>query len=87
MQLPFLEKRHRDIHNEQKTLFDWTLDDIRIEKIISAPIWACQALIWVTKHFLEISALHVTHCPKLLSCAISRKTNDANLRKCPTFFS
>ena len=33
------------------------LDDIRIEKIILAPIWACYALIWATNPFLEISAL------------------------------
>ena len=31
--------------------------------------------------FLEDSApLHIRHCPKLQHCAISRKTNDANLR-------
>ena len=40
------------------------------------------ALIWVTKIFFEVSALlDVRHCPKLQSCAISRKTNDVNLRK------
>ena len=55
--------------------FEWTLDDIRIEKIISAPIRN-------TKLFLEVSALRdVTHCVKLRSCALSRKTNDATLRK------
>ena len=32
--------------------------------------------------FLEVSALlDIRHCPKLQSCAISRKANDANLRK------
>ena len=32
--------------------------------------------------FSEVSALlDVTHCPKLQPCAISRKTNDATLRK------
>ena len=32
--------------------------------------------------FFEASALlNVRHCPNLQSCAISRKTNDANLRK------
>ena len=31
---------------------------------------------------LEVSTLlDVRHCPKLQSCAISRKSNDANLRK------
>ena len=51
------------------------LNGIRIEKIILTPIWA-------TKLFLEVSALpNVRHCPKLQSCAISRKTNDATLRK------
>ena len=55
--------------------FEWKLDDIRIEKIISAPISA-------TKYFLEISALlDVRHYPKLQSCTISRKYNDATLRK------
>ena len=35
-----------------------------------------------TFFFFEVSAiLDVTHCPKLQFCAISRKTNDANLRK------
>ena len=54
--------------------FEWTLDDIRIEKIILAPIWA-------TKHFLEVSALlNVIDCHKLQSCAISRETNNATLR-------
>ena len=34
------------------------------------------------KFFLEVSVLlEVRRCPKLQSCAISRKTNDANLRK------
>ena len=34
------------------------------------------------KIFLEDSALlDLRHCPKLQSYAISRKTNDANLRK------
>ena len=32
--------------------------------------------------FLEVSALlDVRHCPKLQSCVISSKTDDANLRK------
>ena len=55
--------------------FEWTLDDIRIEKIISVPILA-------TKFFLEVSSLlDARHCTKPQSCAISRKTNDATLRK------
>ena len=55
--------------------FEWTLDDIRIEKIISAPIPAKNS-------FLEVSALlDVRHCPKLKSCAMSRKYKDATLRK------
>ena len=49
--------------------------DNRIEKIISAPILT-------TKNVLEVLALlDVRHCPKLQSCAISRKSNDATLRK------
>ena len=30
---------------------DWTLDNIKIENIILAPIWACYALIWATNIF------------------------------------
>ena len=68
--------------------FEWMLKNIRLEKIISAPIWA-------TILFSELSALlDVRHCPKLQSCAISRKTNDATLRTpppppppCQIFFS
>ena len=55
--------------------FEWKLDDIRMEKIISATILA-------TKYFLEVSALlDIRHYPKLQSCAISRKHNNATLRK------
>ena len=51
--------------------FEWTLDNIRIEKIILASIWA-------TKLFLEVSALiDIRHCLKLQS----RKTNDGTFRK------
>ena len=40
------------------------LNDIIIEKIISA-------LIWATRYFLEVSALvDVRHCPKMQSCAV-----------------
>ena len=52
--------------------FESTLDDIRTEKIISVPIWATQKILW------EVSALlDVRYCPKLQSCAILKKTNDA----------
>ena len=55
--------------------FEWKLDDIRMEKIISTTILA-------TKYFLEVSALlDIRHYPKLQSCAISRKHNNATLRK------
>ena len=55
--------------------FEWKLDDIRMEKIISTTILA-------TKYFLEVSALlDIRHYPKLQSCAISRKYNNATLRK------
>ena len=54
---------------------EWTLNNVKMVKFISTPIWA-------TKFFLEVSALlDVRHCNKLQSCAISRKTNDATLRK------
>ena len=47
--------------------FEWTVDNIRIEKTISAPIL-------VVIFFFEVSAvLDVRHCPKLRSCAILRK--------------
>ena len=56
--------------------FEWTLNNIRIVKIISDLIWVCQSL------FFEVSALlDVRHCPKLQSCAISRKINAATMRK------
>ena len=51
------------------------LNDIRIEKIMTIPIPA-------KKTFLDISSLlDVRHCPKLQSCAISKKYNDATMRK------
>ena len=59
--------------------FDWTPDDIRTEKIISAPIWTCLTLIWATYFWRFSALLDVGHCPMLPSC---RKTNDANLKKC-----
>ena len=55
-----------------------------LESLISAPSWACQALIWVGKFVLEATPLlDVRHCPMLQPSATSRKTNDANLRKRP----
>ena len=70
-----LLQNHFKEFQELTSKFEWTLDDIRIEKIISA-------LIWATIFFLTVSALlDVKHCPKLQSCAISRKTKDAALRK------
>ena len=52
--------------------FEWTLNNIRTEKTISAPICATK------NFFFEVLALlDVRHCPKLESCATSRKTNDA----------
>ena len=54
--------------------FEWVLDNIRIKKIISAPIWAGNTL-------YEVSALiDLRHCPKSRSCATSRKTSDVTLR-------
>ena len=70
----------------QKTSkFDQTLDEIRIEKIISAPIWTFWALIWATKLFFgDFSSTRcqtLSQAAILESCAISKKNNDANLRK------
>ena len=57
-----------------RSKFERMLNNIRIEKIISTPIWA--------PIFLKVSALlDVTHCPKLQFCTISIKTNNATLRK------
>ena len=47
--------------------------------LILAPIWATLFFFFF---FFEISVLlNVRRCPKMQSCAISRKTNDVNLRK------
>ena len=54
---------------------DQTPFNIRKEKFILAPIWACQALIWAN-FFLGFSS---TRSQTLFP--ILRKTNDANLRK------
>ena len=66
-----IEKQFENLSslNSETSKFEWTLDNIRIEKIISVPIWA-------TNIFLD-----VRYCPKLKFCAISRKTNDAPQRK------
>ena len=58
------------------------LDDIRIEKIISTPIWATFIIIIIIiiiyLFIFEVAAsIDFRHCPKLQSCTISRKTNDA----------
>ena len=45
--------------------FGWILDDIRKEKIISATIWATT--------FWGFALLDIRQCPKLQSCAISKK--------------
>ena len=74
--------------------FDWTLDDIRLEKISKflechGPHKVKKKMLenWLGpnlgyKFFLEVSALqNVRYCPKLQSCTISMKTNEPNLRK------
>ena len=71
-----------DIKSYETSKFEWTIDDSWIENIISTPIWATIFFIIIIIFFFEVSALlDVRHCPKLLSCAISRKTNDATFRK------
>ena len=55
------------------SMFECTLDNIRIERSFWPQFLFC---------FVEVLALlDVRHCPKLQSCAISKKTNDATLRK------
>ena len=62
-----------DLNHVKTGKFECTLDKIKIEKMISAPI--------STTIFLEISVLlDVRHCTKLQSFAISRKY-DVTLRK------
>ena len=58
------------IESIKTSKFEWMVDNIGIEKIISAPIW-------VTIFFclFEVSVLlDARHCPKLQSWVISRKT-------------
>ena len=74
--------------------FEWTRNN-RIDKIILVPIWAIYIYMCIYIYiyiciyiyiFFEVSALlDVRHCPNLQSCAISRKTNDENLRKWKKF--
>ena len=64
----------KDINFAVTSKFEWMLDDIRIENIVLASIWDTT--------FFEVSLLlDVRHCPKLQFCAISRKYNNATLRK------
>ena len=59
----------------KSSTLEWTLNNIRIEKIISAPIWTTN-IFWRFSLYLDLR-----HCPKLQSCAISRKNNQPNLKK------
>ena len=68
----------------KKSKFDWAFNDITIENIISSPIWTTESQnrLFVCLFVFEVSALlDVRHCPKLQFCAISKKTNNATLRK------
>ena len=57
-----------DTEANKRNKFEWKLNNIRLEKIISAPMLP-------QKSFLEVSALQaVRHCPKLQSSAISGTT-------------
>ena len=61
--------------SKETSKFERARNNIRTEMIISASIWSAN-------FFSEVSALlDVRHCPKLQSCAISRKSNDATLKK------
>ena len=65
----------RAVLNTIKTNLTGRPSNIRTENIFLVPVWACQD----HNFFLEVSALlYVRHCPMLQSCAISRKTNNAN---------
>ena len=56
------------------------LNNIKIREIILAAILT--TFLFFFFFFFEVSALlDVRHCPKLQSCAISRKYNDITLRK------
>ena len=50
-------------------IFPLFIEKKMLENLISVPVWVVSA------------PLDVRYCPKLESCAISKKTNDANLRK------
>ena len=58
-----------------------------LENPILVQIWVFKAKLG-HNFILEVSAqLDVRHCPKLQYCAISRKSNDENMRKwVPKFF-
>ena len=59
----------------------WTKLD-NSKKLISGPILACLTQIWAQKLFSWIlSPLDVRHCCKLSLYAISKKTNEPNLRR------
>ena len=58
--------------------FDWTTINIRKYNIISPNLDLLGPNLG--HDFFEVSALlHIRHCPKLQSCKMSRKTNNANL--------
>ena len=77
--LPDDYKTIKNLNTVQIKIKQTSLTGPPVENLISAPIQA-------TKFFLEVSALlDVRHCLKLQSCAISRKTNDVNLRKSQKF--
>ena len=62
--------------------FEWTLNGNRIENIISTHHRVKIFFFFFFFFFFEVSArLDVRHCPKLQSCAISRKSDDATLKK------
>ena len=59
--------------------FEWTLNDIRIEKIILVQL--SDTFFFFFFFFEVLALLDVRYCPKLQSGALSRKTNDVTLRK------
>ena len=70
--------------SDKTSKFKWMLDNIRAGKIISTPVWTTSFFFYSIR--FQVSALlDVTHGTKLQSCAISRKTNDATLRKWQKF--
>ena len=70
-----LQQTEQKEEKKKTSKFQWALDNIRIEKIISTRFRP-------QKVFFDVSAVRdIRHCAKLQSCAISRKVNDATLRK------